>query len=105
MGTYITIVTIIFSFKQLNRMNFEINEMTPHVFFSLAVLALVIPSYLSGVASGIIGNFSIGYKPWNHHNELFVKFFKAHAMIARVNVIGGYIACTTGLIVYQNIYN
>lgn len=100
-GTYITIVTIIFIVKVLNFKNMTIQNVTIHTVFGFLVLALSIIVWLTGALGAIMGRFKIGFKAWNIHKEPHVRILKLHSLISRVNIMWGYVATTTGLVVYQ----
>ncbi len=64
------------------------------------MLSLVIAVWLSAVLGGAISRFGLCYKRWAHHKEGYVVLFKIHTWLARIIVVFGYIACTTGLVAY-----
>lgn len=72
----------------------------PHTVLALFTLSVGLISYFTGVLGGFLGRFHIGYKPWAHHAEIHTRIWAAHAWIARINVIGGYLACSIGIIGY-----
>jgi len=43
---------------------------TPHTFFSLLVLALVLLIWFTGVLASFIGQCGLGWYSWNHHKEV-----------------------------------
>ncbi len=99
-GTYIVIVTIVIALKQLRKKNFVISEVTPHTFFALVVLGLVVIVYITGVMGVVAGKCKICRFRWNYHKEIHVRILKFHAILARFNVVFGYLATTTGILVY-----
>ena len=78
-----------------------ITEVTPHNFTGLFTFSLALLVYATGFMGGFLGKFSIGTKRWAHHADPHVRIWAAHAILARVNVIGGYLACSFGIYMYQ----
>jgi len=42
----------------------------------------------------------LDFKLWGNHNEIHNRLFTIHKYFARINVLAGYVAATTGLIAY-----
>jgi hypothetical protein len=103
-GTYITIITLVMTFKQLKKVNFEMAAVTVHNFLGLFTFALALFVYGTGALGGFLGRFNIGTKRWAHHADPHVRIWAAHTYLARVNVFGGFIACSAGIEAYQHLY-
>lgn len=78
-GTYITVVTIVMVYKILEKRNFILDEVEPHVVVALSTFGLALITYFTGFLGGFLGKFHIGYKPWGHHAEIHTRIWKAHA--------------------------
>lgn len=70
------------------------------MFFGIFTFALVLFVWLTGITAAIIGRFKLDFKLWGNHNEIHNRLFAIHKYFARINVLAGYIAATTGLIAY-----
>jgi hypothetical protein len=66
-GTFILIVTYIYSLKMLQPDDYVVVEVNPHYFFGLFVWAIVSVVWLSGVAAAIIGTSRIDFTKWTYH--------------------------------------
>lgn len=66
-GTFILIVTYIYSLKMLQPDEYVVREVNPHYFFGLFVWAIVSVVWVSGVAGAVLGTSRIDLKQWAFH--------------------------------------
>lgn len=98
-GTFITIATIVESVKAFIAVpgwNFG-----PHTGFGIALLAVALAVWFSGVVGALLGKFKVFYKPWQHHKEVHTKILKFHSLAGKVNLALAYVTTSSGLILYQ----
>ena len=98
---FITLVTIIWAFKNFSATGWKIDSANPKNVFSIIVLVLVICVTLSGMTSAIIGRF-FHTEPWLHHKELQNKIGKIHKFAGLGTIIIGFFTTSIGLIEHAN---
>lgn len=100
-GSFISFCTLFFIIKILVKMGGTIESFKIHTFFGFAVLIICMVVWLTGALGAIMGRFHIGYREWKNHKEPHVKILKLHSFIARISIMWGWVACTTGIATYQ----
>lgn len=98
---FITLVIIIWCFKDFAAAGWKINSANPKNVFSVIVLVLVICVTLSGMTSAIIGRF-FHTKPWLHHKELQNKIGKIHKFAGLGTIIIGFLTASIAAIEHAN---
>lgn len=102
-GYFITIVTLVWSFKALAFAQWVAGA-NPHIALGLIVLSLVFVVAITGIASIMLGRFCPS-KSWTHHKEAHNMVGSFHKYAGYFIIMCGIAATSSGLIVYQQTYD